>query len=135
MSLLTNILPGLNRTSAAACGDNCVTENTQTVRPAYKVNETTDAYRVAVQLPGVAKDGLEITAEDSQVRIVGRRAWKTPEGWTSLYRETANTAYELVLTHDNAIDAEKIGAELRDGVLNVRLPKSEVAKPRKIAVS
>lgn len=134
MSLLTNILPGLNRTSAA-CGDSCTTENAQTVRPAYKVNETPDAYTVTVQLPGVAKDGLEITAEDGQVRLVGRRAWKTPEGWTSLYRETANTAYELVLTHDNAIDAEKIGAELRDGVLNVTLPKSEVAKPRKIAVN
>ncbi len=134
MSLLTHILPGLNRTSAA-CGDNRATENAQTVRPAYKVNETTDAYTVTVQLPGVAKDGIEITAEDGQVRLVGRRAFQTPEGWTSLHRETANTAYELVLMHDNAIDAEKIGAELRDGVLNVTLPKSEVAKPRKIAVS
>ncbi|MBC7368789.1 MAG: Hsp20/alpha crystallin family protein [Undibacterium sp.] len=134
MSPLTNILPGFNRTSAA-CGDACAAENAQTVRPAYKVNETTDAYTVTVQLPGVAKDGLEITAEDGQVRLVGRRAWKTPEGWTSLYRETADAAYELVLTHDDAIDAEKIGAELRDGVLNVTLPKSEVTKPRKIAVS
>jgi HSP20 family protein len=134
MSLLTDILPGLNRTSAA-CGDNCATENASTVRPAYKINETTDAYAVTVQLPGVAKDGLEFTAEDGQIRITGRRAWQAPEGWTSLYRETANAAYELVLTHDNAIDAEKIGAELRDGVLNVTLPKSAVAKPRKIAVN
>jgi HSP20 family protein len=134
MNLFTNILPGLNRTSAA-CGDNCATENTATVQPAYKINETTDAYAVAVQLPGVAKGGLEFTAEDGQIRIAGRRAWQAPEGWTSLYRETANTAYELVLTHDNAINAEKISAELRDGVLNVTLPKSEVAKSRKIAVS
>jgi HSP20 family molecular chaperone IbpA len=135
MSLLTDIHPGLNRTSAVACGNNCASENTQNLRPAYKINETTDAYTVTVQLPGVAKDGLEMTAEGGQVRLVGRRAWKTPEGWTSLYRETVNAAYELVLAHDNAIDAEKIGAELRDGVLSVTLPKSEVAKPRKIAIS
>lgn len=134
MSLLTDILPGLNRTSAA-CGDNCTTKNAQTVRPPYKVKETADAYTVTVQLPGVAKDGLEITAEDGQIRLVGRRAWKTPEGWTPLYRETADAAYELVLAHDNAIDAAQIGAELRDGVLSVTLPKSEVAKPRKITVS
>lgn len=135
MSLLTDILPSFTRPSPSCAGGNCADQPTQTSRPGYKINETTDAYTVTVQLPGVSKDGLEITAEDGQVRVVGRRAWQAPEGWTSLYRETANAAYELVLTHDNAIDAEKIGAELRDGVLNVTLPKSEAAKPRKIAVN
>lgn len=90
---------------------------------------------VRAELPGVAKDGLEITAEESQLRIVGRRAWKEPEGWTALYRESTDALYELVLAHDNAIALEKIRAELADGVLRASLPKAEAVKPRKIAVS
>jgi len=106
-----------------------------TVKPLFEVKETDEAYGVTVYLPGVAKDGLEITAEAGELRIVGRRAWKQPEGWTALYRESADAPYELVLTHDNAIDAEKIAAELREGVLRISLPKAEALKPRKIAVS
>ena len=87
------------------------------MKPAYEIKETADAYGVTVFLPGVTKDGLEITAEDGQLRLVGRRAWQPPAGWTALYRESADAAYELVLTHGNAIDTDKIAAELRDGVL------------------
>ena len=136
MSLLQNLIPSLNRTPAnledAAAAK---PELNHAVKPAYDIKETADGYAVTVFLPGVTKDGLEITAEDGQVRIIGRRAWQQPAGWTALYRETANASFELVLTHDNAIDAEKIAAELRDGVLRVTLAKPEAAKPRKIAVN
>jgi HSP20 family protein len=106
-----------------------------TVKPLYEVRETDDAYGVTVFLPGVSKENLEITAEAGEFRIVGRRSWTQPEGWTALYRESADAAYELSLAHDNAIDADKIAAELRDGVLRVSLPKAESLKPRKIQVS
>ncbi len=128
MSLFNSILPSLNREPAASCA-------TSAVKPAYDVQETPEAYRLTVQLPGVAKDGLELTAEDNEIRITGRRGWTQPESWTPLYRETTDAAYELVLTHENEIDAGKIAAELRDGVLYVTLPKAEALKPRKIAVS
>ena len=104
------------------------------MKPVYEVTATDDAYGLTVSLPGVAKDGLEITAEEGQIRIVGRRAWKQPEGWTALHRETVDAPFELVLGHENAIDTEKVSAELRDGLLRVSLPKPEAAKPRKIAV-
>ena len=66
--------------------------------------------------------------------MVGRRAWKQPESWTLLHGETDNSTYELVLTHDNLLNNDKITAELRDGVLAVTLPKAEAVKPRRITV-
>ena len=134
MSLLNHLIPSLARTPEA-CATQSTAEQAPTVKPRYEITETNDAFGLTVHLPGVSKDGLEITAEDSQLRLVGRRAWKQPEGWTALHRETADAAFELVLTHENAIDGDKIAAELRDGVLRVSLPKHEAIKPRKIAVS
>lgn len=138
MSLLNNLISSLDRTPAASCADGaaCSTaESTATIRPVYDVQETAEAYRLTVQLPGVAKDGLELTAENDELRITGRRSWTQPTGWTALHRETPVAAYELVLTYDNAINIDQIGAELRDGVLQVTLPKHEAVKPRKIAVA
>jgi len=99
------------------------------------VKETDDAWGLTVHLPGVAKDGLEITAGDNELRIFGRRAWKQPEGWTSLYRESSDLPFELVLEHDNALEVEKIHAEVKDGILRASLPKAAAIKPRKIAVN
>lgn len=106
-----------------------------TLKPAYELKETGDAWGLTVHLPGVAKDGLEFTAEEGLIRIRGRRAWAKPEGWTQLYRESVEAPFELELEHDNSVDVEKIHAELKEGVLRVSLPKSEAVKPRKIAVS
>ena len=133
MSLFNSIVPSLTRPLARR--ENGGADLGPTVKPYYEVKETDEAWGLAVYLPGVAKDGLEITAEESQLRIVGRRVWKQPEGWTALYRESTDAPYELVLAHDNAIDPEKIHAELTDGVLRASLPKAEAVKPRKIAVS
>jgi HSP20 family protein len=133
MTLLNTLIPSLSRTPARQDGD---TSNAgPTIRPAYDIKETPEAWGLTVFLPGVTKEALEITAEEGQLRIAGRRTWKQPEGWTALYRETADAPFELVLSHEGAVDADKIAAELRDGVLRLSLPKHEALKPRKIAVS
>jgi HSP20 family protein len=134
MSLLNTLVPSLARTPATR-DENRPADLVHTVKPAYEIKETPDAWGVTIYLPGVAKDGVEITAEEGQVRIVGRRSWKQPEGWTALHRESASSPFELALAHDNAVDANKVVAELRDGVLRLSLPKHEAIKPRKIAVS
>lgn len=133
MSFFNALIPALSRQPATQNGPTQTLEHA--VKPAYEIKETADAFGVTVYLPGVTKDGLDLTAEDGQFRIVGRRAWKQPEGWTAIYRESADAPFELVLTHDNAFDADKVAAELRDGVLRVSLPKHEALKPRKIAVN
>ena len=134
MSLLNTIVPSLSR-SPATRDENRPADLARTVKPLYEIKETTDAFGATVYLPGVAKDGLEITAEEGQIRVIGRRSWKQPEGWTALHRESVDAPFELVLAHDNAIDTEKIAAELHDGVLRVSLPKHEAIKPRKITVN
>ena len=134
MSLFNTLIPSHARTPARR-RTTASEDLGPTIKPAYEIKETDEAFGVTVQLPGVTKDGLELTAEQDQFRLVGRRTWKQPEGWTALYRESADVPFELVLEHDNAIAVEKIQAELRDGVLRVALPKAEAIKPRKIAVS
>lgn len=134
MSLLNTLIPSLTRTPVAH-DDNRPADLARTVKPAYEIKETPETFGATVYLPGVAKDGLDITVEEGQIRLVGRRAWKQPEGWTTLHCESAEVPFELVLAHDNAIDVDKIAAELRDGVLRVSLPKHEALKPRKIAVN
>jgi len=134
MSLLNTLIPSISR-SPSVGGENRPAEFPNAVKPVYDVTETAEAFGVTVQLPGVAKEDLEITVEETQVRILGRRAWKQPEGWTALHRETVDEPFELLLAHENAIDTDKIVAELRDGVLRVSLPKHEAIKPRKITVA
>ncbi len=134
MSLFNSLIPSLSGKPAGTAPDSS-RELAYSVKPVFELKETEEAFGATVYLPGVAKEGLEITAEEGQIRIVGRRAWKQPEGWTALHRESADAPFELVLSHENAIDVEKIAAELRDGVLRVSLPKHEALKPRKIAVS
>ncbi len=133
MSLFSTLLPSANRTEAAA-RDNATTA-ALTVTPRHEIKENPDAFGLEVWMPGVAKDGLELTIHEGELTIVGRRAWKKPEAWTQLYRETPSADYSLTLAHDNTFDADKVHAELRDGVLRVTLPKAEALKPRKIAVA
>jgi len=104
-------------------------------RPAYEVTESDSGYSLTVNLPGVSKDGLEITDEGGELRIVGKKASTLPAGVEVLHRESSDASFELVLEHDNTIDPEKTEAELKDGVLHLKLAKAESAKPRKIAVS
>ncbi|MEO6569567.1 MAG: Hsp20/alpha crystallin family protein [Opitutaceae bacterium] len=133
MSLFQTLVPSFARNTPA---DSNGSRNTvPTRKPVYEVKETPDTYGVTVHLPGVTKDAVELTSENGEFRIFARRSWQQPENWTTVYRESDDAAYELVLTHDNAIDADKIVAELRDGVLRVSLPKTDAMKPRKIPVA
>ncbi len=134
MSIFNQLVPRLSRSLGRNPADGeAATEFT--LKPAYQLAETPEAWTLTAQLPGVAKEGLEVTAEEGHVTVRGRRNWQKPEGWTALYRESYDAPYELTLEHDNTVDVERIQAELKDGVLRVSLPKAEALKPRKIAVN
>lgn len=140
MSLFQHLVPTFARSSESASPStspdaSASTGLASTLRPVYSIRETPSAFDVTVDLPGVAKDGLEITSEDGLLSVVGRRAWRQPTGWTRLHRESVEADFALTLRHDEAVDAGRIQAELRDGVLRLTLPKSEAVKPRRIAVN
>jgi HSP20 family molecular chaperone IbpA len=135
MSLISSLIPSLGSADSKTESSQVRADLGPTIAPRYDIAETAEAYGLTVELPGVAKDGLELSVDHEQVRVIGRRAWSKPEAWTALHRETREAAFELVFDHGRVIDVEKIHAELRDGVLRVSLPKAEAVKPRKIAVS
>ncbi|MCX6937677.1 MAG: Hsp20/alpha crystallin family protein [Verrucomicrobia bacterium] len=116
-------------TSGAATCDNSA------LAPRYKISETPDAFALTVELPGVAKDGLELTVDHDQIHVTARRYDLKPAAASDEPTATPEATYELVLNHDHTIEPAKIAAELRDGLLRVTLPKSEALKPRKIAVT
>jgi|SanBayMetagenome_1026888.scaffolds.fasta_scaffold24125_3 HSP20 family molecular chaperone IbpA len=143
MSLFQHLVPTFGRSAEPASRSAASTSTSAapapaglapTLRPVYSIRETPASFDVTVDLPGVAKDGLEITSEEGLLSIVGRRVWRQPTGWTRLHRESVDADYALTLRHDDAVDAERIQAELRDGVLRLTLPKGEALKPRRIPV-
>lgn len=110
--------------------------NTETgwlVSPAVNILENKDGYVIEAEMPGVNKDGLEITVEGNELTILGRRAKNAFDGET-LYRESGDADYRRSFELDPAIDANKIAARVEQGLLTIRLPKSEQARPHKIVV-
>ena len=103
------------------------------VAPNVNIFETPEGYVLQAEMPGVAKDGLEITLEGTEITIVGRRAPEAAVGET-LFRERSVADYRRVFELDPAIDTAKVSAKIEQGILTVTLPKSERVKPRKITV-
>ncbi len=101
--------------------------------PEVNIYETKDGYVVEAEMPGVSKDGLEITLEGNEITLVGRRKNDAVTG-TPLFRERHLADYRRVFELDPAVDTSKIAAKMDQGVLTLTLPKSEQVKPRKIAV-
>ena len=102
--------------------------------PRVNITETKYGYLLEAEMPGVSKDGLEISLEGHDLTLVGRRT-PEPAGAELVYRESANRDYRRAFTLDPTIDATKIEARMENGVLKLHLPKAESVKPRKITVS
>jgi HSP20 family protein len=104
------------------------------ITPEVNIFETKDSYVLEAELPGVNKDGLEITLEGNELTILGRRERSESKAGL-LYRESSVADYRRVFELDPAIDTAKINANVDQGVLTLHLPKSERVKPRKVTVS
>jgi HSP20 family protein len=102
--------------------------------PEVNIFETNDGYVLEGEMPGVNKDGLEITLEGNTLTIVGRRT-EADFGANPVYRESREGDFRRVFELDPAIDTSKISAKMDQGILELHLPKAEKVKPRKIQVT
>jgi HSP20 family protein len=106
---------------------------TEFVAPNVDVFETGDGYVVQAEMPGVNKEGLEITLEGNEITIVGHRRVE-PLGGEPLFQESRFADFRRVFELDPAVDTARISAKIEQGLLVLTLPKSERVKPRKITV-
>jgi HSP20 family protein len=106
----------------------------QLITPQASVTEIGDGYRLEIEMPGVKKDGLEISFENNELTIIGRRSLSAVEG-TLIHRESRPDNFRRTFELDPSIDADKIGAKIEQGLVTLTLPKAEHVRPRKITVS
>jgi HSP20 family protein len=104
-------------------------------RPFYDVLERNDNYEIRVVMPGVSKDGVRVAQHGRFLEIEGTRHHQPKENWRPILSELNWDDYRLTLELNVPVDEAAIGAHLEDGVLQVSVPKSEEAKPKKIEVS
>ncbi|MCA9688654.1 MAG: Hsp20/alpha crystallin family protein [Nannocystaceae bacterium] len=104
-----------------------------TVAPPVDIYENDDGYLIVADLPGVREESLHIHLDREGVSITARRDRAHDEG--ALIREFDAVEFRRSFRIPDRVDGEKVEANLSDGVLRLRLPKSEAVKPRKIAVS
>ncbi|PKN59085.1 MAG: heat-shock protein [Deltaproteobacteria bacterium HGW-Deltaproteobacteria-14] len=104
------------------------------VSPAVDVYENQEELLIVADLPGVTTDSLSVDLEEDRLTIVGRRKALCTEDTPVLMGGGRAFDFKRVFTVPDAIDADKISAELKSGVLQLHLPRHERAKPRRIAI-
>ena len=103
--------------------------------PAVDVEETDKEYRIKADLPDVAKNDVKIGIEDGVLTIEGERKQEKEEKGKRYHRvERTYGKFVRRLTVPSDVAQGDVAADFKDGVLNVRLPKSPAAKPRAIDV-
>jgi len=103
------------------------------LRPAASIVENADGFTIEADLPGVTREGLELTVDKDTLTIVGRRKEATPGG-RALHRETSSLSYRRAFELGREINRQGVAAQFENGVLRVFLPKEEELKPRRIEV-
>lgn len=118
LDLMDNLFKGWNQ-----AGDGC---NDFGVFPRYRARRTDDGLEAAFELPGVEPDKANISVESDLLKVSGERA--------ELGKEE-NILFERTLRIPDDLDASRIEANLKNGLLSVRIPKIKKKEPRQIAIS
>ncbi|PYJ79884.1 MAG: heat-shock protein Hsp20 [Verrucomicrobia bacterium] len=115
-------------------GDGDRAQTQQFVVPFASVTEAAESYTLEVEMPGVNKEGLEVSVENNELTIVGRRHFPTVEG-ALIHHESRAENFRRAFEFDPSVNADKISAKIDQGLVTLTVPKAEHVKPRKIVVS
>jgi HSP20 family protein len=102
--------------------------------PALNLWDDGEAFHAEAELPGYRIEDLDLAVAGSELRIRGKREIALKEGWAVHRRERPSGEFARTITFPAEIDADRVQAALKDGVLSITLPKAPTAKPRKINV-
>ena len=106
----------------------------QAMTPRVDVLEDDSGITLLADMPGVSKDSLEIKVENDALSIEGAITAATPQALEATYAEVRVPRYRRSFTLSRELDAGRIDAQLKDGVLKLRIPKQEQARPQRISV-
>ena len=107
-----------------------------TFAPALDLKEDDEAYTVALEVPGIAQEDLQISLENNVLTVRGSKEKKKDEEGKANYRriERSYGSFARSVTLPRNVDVNNVQANLADGVLSIVLPKEEQAKPRQITI-
>lgn len=109
------------------------TRQSPTYQPRFDIVENENELTLFGDLPGVEESGIDIRYENAQLIVIGTVEPHETNA-RSLRQEYGVGDFRRMFAIGESIDSEKINAEVHNGVLTIHLPKSEAAKPKKIAV-
>jgi HSP20 family protein len=136
---LSSLQTEMNRLFNAAFGDMPSGGTTGSARrwvPAMDLVETDDDFVLRADLPGMSESDVNIELEDNVLTLSGERKAEHEEKSEGFYRvERASGSFSRSLTLPKGVDAEAVNASFDRGVLEVRIPKPEQRKPRKITIA
>jgi HSP20 family protein len=109
-------------------------ESELALRPPVDICETDEGITLLADLPGVARDGLNLRVDGNTLTIEGEARLDLPEGIQPLYADVRATRYRRSFGLSSELDTGNIDASLNNGVLTLRIPKRAEFQPRKIEV-
>ena len=109
-------------------------QQTRAIMPRVDVLEDDMGITLLADLPGVPREKLELRVEGDTLMIEGEVSQQTPENLQAIYAEVRTPSYRRAFTLSRELDSSGIEANLKDGVLRLRIPKHAHAQPRRIAI-
>ena len=103
-----------------------------TVAPVVDILENDDEILLFADMPGVSREDITVNIENGRLALSGVRKMST--SGAASWEEFGEVEYRRVFSVPQTINIGKVGAELKEGVLRLRLPKAEAAKPRQIEI-
>jgi HSP20 family protein len=104
------------------------------VRPPVDIYEDATGITLQADLPGVSRDRLNIQVDRNTLTMDGQAAIDMPEGMESLYADMRGIHFQRSFSLSNELEVDQINAQMKDGVLTLRVPKRAELQPRKIEI-